>query len=250
MGIDSNTTGGRPAIVVGVGASAGLGAAAARRAARGGLQVLIAGRTPERLDRVAEEIGSAGGSAHPVPCDATDPGAVRALFQRCDELGGPPELVVYNAGNNHPRPFREMDAAFFESVWRLGCLGGFLVGQEAAARMVPAGGGTLIFTGATASLRSRPPFVAFASAKAALRAVAAGMARELGPEGLHVAHVVIDGVIDGDQIRSRFPAFAAQRGEAGMLDPDEIAETYWQLHRQHPTTWTFELDLRPAVETF
>ena len=143
-----------------------------------------------------------------------------------------------------------MSDEFFEDVWRVCCFGGFLAGREAARRMVPAGGGTLIFTGATASMRARPPFTAFASAKAALRALAHGMAREFGPQGLHVGHVIIDGVIDGDRVNERFPQLKERRGEDGMLSPDAIAAVYWDLHRQERNAWTLELDLRPYKESF
>ena len=131
-----------------------------------------------------------------------------------------------------------------------GGMGGFLTGREAARRMIPAGGGTLIFTGATASIRARPPFTAFASAKAALRAVAQGMAREFGAQGLHVAHSIIDGVIDGEIVNTRFPQIKESLGEDGMLSPDAIADAYWSLHTQDRTAWTHELDLRPYKEQF
>jgi len=240
----------RAAIVVGVGASAGLGAALCRRFAREGLRVFAAGRTREKLEAVTQEIRRAGGSATPVVADATVAADVRRLFDAAEVQAEAPVLVVYNAGNNRFRPLLEMDDAFFEDLWRLCCFGGFLVGREAAARMLPGGGGTLLFTGATASLRARPPFTAFASAKAALRALAYGMAREFGPQGLHVAHVIIDGVIDGDQVNLRFPQFKEQRGEDGMLRPDAIADAYWALHRQDRSTWSLELDLRPYKEPF
>jgi NAD(P)-dependent dehydrogenase (short-subunit alcohol dehydrogenase family) len=239
------------AIVVGVGAEAGLGAALCRRFAAEGLHVVVAGRTADRLEAVAEQIRAGGGQATPHVTDATRASDVVRLFDAAQARGGaPPELVVYNAGNNRFRPLLEMDDGFFEELWRLCCFGGFLVGREAAGRMLAAGGGTLLFTGATASVRARPPFTAFASAKAALRAVAHGMAREFGPRGLHVGHVIIDGVIDGDQVNRRFPQLKEQRGEAGMLSIDAIADAYWFLHRQAPTAWTLELDLRPSVEPF
>ena len=240
----------RAAIVVGVGARAGLGAALCRRFASEGLRVFAAGRTREKLEAVTQEIRGAGGSATPVVADVTVAADVRRLFDVATERAEAPVLVVYNAGNNRFRPLLEMDDAFFEDLWRLCCFGGFLVGREAAARMLPAGGGTLLFTGATASLRARPPFTAFASAKAALRALAHGMAREFGPKGLHVAHVIIDGVIDGDQVNLRFPQLKEQRGEDGLLRPDAIADAYWALHRQDRTTWSLELDLRPYKEPF
>jgi NAD(P)-dependent dehydrogenase (short-subunit alcohol dehydrogenase family) len=238
------------AVVIGVGASSGLGAALCRRFASEGLQVFVAGRTRQKLELVTDEIVRAGGSAVPVAIDATVEEEVTRLFDTVEGRGGAPEIVVYNAGNNELRPLLEMDAQFWERVWRVCCFGGFLVGREAARRMLPAGGGTLIFTGATASIRARPPFTAFASAKAALRALAHGMAREFGPQGLHVGHVIVDGVIDGDQVNRRFPQIKEQRGEDGMLDPDAIAAAYWYLHRQDRTAWTLEIDLRPYKEPF
>jgi NAD(P)-dependent dehydrogenase (short-subunit alcohol dehydrogenase family) len=237
------------AIVLGVGASRGLGGALCRRIAREGLHVVFGGRTRAKLDEIAAGIHASGGQATPVVADATQPADVVKLFDAAEAAGGAPALVVYNAGNNRMRPLLEMDDAFFEDVWRLCCFGGFLTGREAARRMLPRGG-TLIFTGATASLRARPPFTAFASAKAALRAVAHGMAREFGAQGLHVGHVVIDGMIDGDQLNRRFPELKARMGEDGMLGVDAIADAYWALHAQPRSAWTLELDLRPYKESF
>ena len=238
------------AVVVGVGASRGTGAAVARRFAREGHHVYLAARSGERLEAVAKEIAAAGGRATAVPMDTTRTQDVIRLLDRAQQEGGGLDAVVYNAGNNRFKPLLEMEDDFFEDVWRLVCFGGFLVGREAARRMLPRGRGTILFTGATASVRARPPFTAFASAKAALRAVAHGMAREFGPQGIHVAHVVIDGGIDGDQLNQRFPAFKEQRGEDGMLDPDAIADAFWALHAQDRTAWTLELDLRPYKEVF
>jgi NAD(P)-dependent dehydrogenase (short-subunit alcohol dehydrogenase family) len=239
----------RTAIVLGVGASQGLGGALARRFAREGLHVLLAGRTAAKLETVAAEIRAAGGRASPIVADATQGGDIARLFDASEAAGGAPALAVYNAGNNRISPLLEMSDAFFEDTWRLCCFGGFLFGREAARRMLPAGG-TLLFTGATASLRARPPFTAFASAKAALRAVAHGMAREFGPAGLHVGHVIIDGMIDGDQLNTRFPELRARMGEDGMLGVDAIADAFWVLHTQHKSAWTLELDLRPYKEKF
>lgn len=240
------------AIVVGVGASAGLGGALCRRFAREGLHVVAAGRTAAKLEALADEIRAAGGTLTPVVADTTQAADVARVFDAAKTPGAwrpGPEIVAYNAGNNRMRPLLEMDDAFFEDAWRVCCFGGFLVGREAARRMLPAGG-TLVFTGATASLRARPPFTAFASAKAALRALAHGMAREFGPLGLHVAHVVVDGGIDGDQLNSRFPQFKQARGEDGMLAPDAIADAFWALHSQQRSAWTLELDVRPYKESF
>lgn len=238
------------AIVVGVGPTEGLGARLCERFAREGLHVLAAGRTRERLEALAARIRGGGGAATAVPTDTTQEADVVRLFEAADALApGRLALVVSNSGNNRIADFRTMEASFFEEVWRVACLGGFLVGREAAKRMAAQGSGTVIFTGASASLRGRPPFAAFAAAKAGLRAVAQAMARELGPLGVHVGHVVIDGGIAGERIR-RFAEFVQQKGEDGLLDLDAIAETYWQLHRQHRTAWTHELDLRPYKEPF
>jgi len=246
--MQENTRG--AAVVVGVGASRGLGAALCRRFAREGLHAIPVGRSPERLSAVAEEIASAGGRATPQVADATDAGAVEAALDAAARAAGALEIIVYNAGNMRTGSVAELDAAAFESTWRVTCLGGFLVGQAAARRMIAQGAGTLIFTGATASLRARPPFTAFASAKAALRALAFGMARELGPQGVHVAHVVVDGVIRGDQALSRMPELEERLGADGLLDPEAIAGTYWSLHTQDRSAWTLELDLRPHRERF
>jgi NAD(P)-dependent dehydrogenase (short-subunit alcohol dehydrogenase family) len=240
----------RTAIVIGVGAEAGLGAALARRIAREGLHVFAAARSAERLETLAAKLRASGGRASAVACDATQPGDVARLFDAAGAVAEAPELVVYNAGNAHVSALLDTRDADFEAVWRLACFGGFLAGREAARRMLPQGRGTILFTGATASLRARPPFTAFASAKAGLRAVAHGMAREFGPQGLHVAHVVIDGAIDGEQLNRRIPQLKERLGPDGMLDPDALAEAYWQLHLQPRSTWTLELDLRPYKESF
>jgi NAD(P)-dependent dehydrogenase (short-subunit alcohol dehydrogenase family) len=239
------------AIVIGVGALEGVGSAVSQKLAREGLQVFLAGRTPEKLEAVAEQIRSEGGTATPVPTDCTQAVDTTRLFDAVEkETGAPPRVVIYNAGNNFPKDLLEISDEEFESSWRVCGFGAFLTGREAGRRMVPNGGGTLIFTGATASMRSRPPFIAFASAKASERAIAHGLARQFGPEGLHVAHVVIDGAIFGDQVKSRFPGAVKHLGEDGMLSVDGIADAMWMLHRQDRTTWTLELDLRPYKETF
>lgn len=237
------------AVVVGVGASRGLGGALARRFAREGLDVFLGGRTLGKLEALAEEIDRSGGRAIPVVTDATDEASVAHLFDTAC-LSRPPILAVYNAGNMRIGNLADMDALYFEETWRTTTFGGFLVGREAARRMLPQERGTIVFTGATASLRARPPFAAFASAKAALRAMAFGLARELGPQGIHVGHVVIDGVIDGDMVAQNIPGIRERLGEDGMLDVDAIADAYWALHVQHRSAWTLELDVRPAKESF
>jgi len=241
------------ALVVGVGAERGLGAALCRRFAAGGHHVVASGRTAAKLDAVVRSIASQGGSAEAIVADATREADVAGAFDRAMAAAGgrdPADLVVYNAGSNRRIDFRELTAEAFEEFWRVGCFGGFLVGREAARRLVPLGRGTVIFTGASASLRGKPGFAQFAMAKAGLRMVAQSMAREYGPLGVHVAHVVIDGGIDGERLRSRFPDLARERGPGGLLEIDAIAEAYWQLHRQPKSAWTHEIDLRPFKEPF
>ena len=245
---------GKPvAIVVGVGAELGLGAALCRRFAEGGHHVLVAGRSTDKIEQVVRTIASKGGSAQPVMMDTTSEEDVVGLFDRAlSPVAGldPLDLVAYNAGNNQQINFRELTAQSFEDFWRIGCFGGFLVGREAARRLVPLGRGTVLFTGASGSLRGKPGFAHFAAAKAGLRMLAQSMAREYGPLGIHVAHVVIDGGINGDRLRKRRPAMVAERGEDGLLGVDAIAETYWQLHRQARSAWAQEIDLRPFKESF
>lgn len=240
------------AIVVGVGPYDGLGAALCRRFAAEGHHVLVASRTVEQIEEIADGIRAKGGKATAVPTDATDEDDVIRLFDMAmaDDDTGPCDLVAFNVGNNARGDLDSMTAEFFEDVWRTRCLSGFLVGREASRRLGRQGHGTVLFTGATASLRSRPPFTAFAAAKAGLRALAQSMARDLGPKGIHVAHVIIDGVINGERLRERAPDIIERLGEDGLLDPDAIAEAYWHLHTQPRTAWTFELDLRPAKEAF
>ncbi len=233
----------RTAIIVGVGAEAGLGAALARRFAREGLHVVVVGRSADKLAKVVAGLPGLG-EAH--VADATSEADISNLFATHPA----PELVVFNAGQNVRAPIRELDTTVFENAWRLGTFAGFLVGREAARAMVPRGSGTILFTGASASLRGRPGFAAFAAAKAGLRAITQSMARELGPQGIHVAHIVIDGGIAGDRLRSRAPERVTAAGEDGLLDLDAIAEAYAQLHRQHRSAWTQELDLRPFKENF
>jgi NAD(P)-dependent dehydrogenase (short-subunit alcohol dehydrogenase family) len=237
------------ALIVGVGASRGLGAAAARRFVREGLHVVVAGRTAEKVERVADEIRASGGSAQAVVGDAANEAdAIR--FVETAEAKGPLVLALQNAGSNRRDPFLELATADFEQIWREHCLAGFLTGRESARRMVPRGRGTILFTGASGSLRGSAYYAAFAAAKGGLRAVAQSMAREFGPNGIHVAHVVIDGGISGDRLKARMPNIEEERGPDGLLSIDAIAETYWQLHLQHRSAWTLEQDLRPWSERF
>jgi NAD(P)-dependent dehydrogenase (short-subunit alcohol dehydrogenase family) len=245
---------GRPvAIVVGVGAERGLGAALCRCFAAEGHRVLVAGRTADKIEQVARTIQTKGGSAEPVVADTTREQDVVRLFDRAfspDAERDPADLVVYNAGNNRKLDFRELSAEMFEDFWRIGCFGGFLVGREAARRLVPLGRGTVLFTGASGSMRGKAGFAHFAAAKAGLRMISQSMAREYGPQGIHVAHVVIDGGIDGDRLRRGRPEAIKERGEDGLLGIEAIAKAYWQLHRQARSAWTQEIDLRPFKESF
>jgi NAD(P)-dependent dehydrogenase (short-subunit alcohol dehydrogenase family) len=241
----------RKAIVVGVGPEAGLGAALCRRFAAGGLHVFVSGRTRESIDACAASITASGGKATPVLADATREEEVTRLFE-VEERGadGLLDVVIYNAGNMALGAVHEMEASFFEKAWRVGCFGGFLVAREAARRMLPQGRGTILFTGATASLRGRANTAAFAAAKFGLRALAQSMARAYGPQGIHVANVVIDGGIAGDKIVKGVPQFAEAMGPEGLIELEGLADAYWYLYRQPRTAWTHELDLRTFKEPF
>ena len=233
------------AIVIGVGPERGLGGQLCLRFAAEGLHVLVAGRTRENLDAIVSAIEGAGGSAEAVVADATSEADTQALFERAgDEL----ELAIYNAGNNTPGRIADMDADYFEHAWRVCCFGGFLFGREAVRRMPALGGGTLLFTGASASLRGRAHFGAFNSSKGALRNLAQALAKEYAADGVHVGHVVVDGPIGGDKIMQGFPQYAEQLGEDGMISIEGIVDGYVFLYRQPKRAWTFEIDVRTSKE--
>lgn len=238
----------RSAVVVGVGPPRGLGAAIARRFAHEGFRVTIMGRSAEKVNASLDDLREAGAAAQAVVGDVTDETLVRRVVAQADVPDAPVEAAVFNAGGNWPKSFLDMDAAFVEDMWRVNALAGFCFAKAAIEAMLPRKRGVLIFTGASASLRGRANFGGFASAKAALRALAQSAAREFGPQGIHVAHVIIDGAIDGDRINTFLPQLKAQRGEDGLLDPDAIAENYWRLFQQPRSAWTHEIDLRPWVE--
>jgi len=231
-----------------IGAGEGTGGAIAKRFALDGYIACGTRRTSEKLVPLVEEIEAAGGRARGFGCDARNEEAVEALFAEIERDVGPIEVVVFNPGANVNFPIREMTSRVYRKVWEMACFAGFLVGREAARVMVPRGRGTILFTGATASLRGGNGFAAFASAKHGLRALAQSMARELGPEGIHVAHIVIDGAIDGAFIRKMFGDALEKRGPDAMLLPDAIAETYYAIHAQSRSAWTFEADVRPWIE--
>jgi NAD(P)-dependent dehydrogenase (short-subunit alcohol dehydrogenase family) len=224
-----------------VGAGTGLSAALARAFAGAGMKVVLAARDIAKLAALCREIGA---EAH--VCDAADPESVRRLFSKLDAHTRAPELVVYNAGLRIRGAIVELDAADIDAAWRVGAFGGFLVGQEAARRMLELGRGTILFTGATASVKGFALSAGFAMAKFALRGLAQSMARELQPKGIHVAHVIIDGAIR----RSEESEDATPRVDYSKLDAAAIAESYLALHRQKPTSWSHEIDLRPRLERF
>jgi len=257
--MSSTFPGGRAPVawVAGVGASAGLGAALARRFASGGFTVALTGRTVQQLQVVAGEIEAAGGRAHAFAGDVGSEAEIHGIAQRVQALG-PLSVAAFNAASAVRAPTLELTVDQFTQAWRTSTLGGFIFGREALQLLLangldplaPTGRGSLLFTGATAALRGKPPFAAFASAKAGLRSLSQSLAREFGPQGVHVAHVVIDGGIDGERLRSNAPQRVAQAGDDGLLNLDAIAESYWQLHLQHRSAWTQEIDLRPFKEPF
>lgn len=242
------TTEGKVALVIGAGDATG--GAIARRFAREGFITCAVRRRADKLEPLADAIRSAGGVVHPYGVDARKEEAMVALVEGIERDIGPIEVAVHNIGANVRFPIRETTARVYFKVWEMACFSGFLMGREAAKAMVPRGRGTIFFTGATASLRGRAHYAAFASAKHGLRALAQSMARELGPQGIHVAHLVIDGAIDTEFIRTNFPERYALREEGGILDPDHIADAYWTLYRQPRDAWTHEMDLRPWTESW
>lgn len=236
----------KAALVIGAGDATG--GAIARRFAREGFATCVVRRHADKLAPLVDAIVAAGGVAHPFGVDARDEEAVVAMVDAIERDIGPIDVYVFNIGANVPASILDETARKFFKVWEMACLAGFLTAREVAKRMVLRGRGTMLFTGATASLRGSAHFAAFAGAKHALRALAQSMARELGPKGIHVAHVVIDGAIDTEFIRTQFPDRYAKKDDDGILDPEHIAENYWYLHRQPRDAWTFELDLRPWIE--
>jgi len=233
-----------------IGAGDATGGAIAKRFARGGYTVCATRRSLDKLEVLLDEIRAAGGQAHGFASDARKEEEVVALFEDIEQRIGPIEVLVFNIGANVPSSILEETARKYFKIWEMACLAGFLNAKEAAKRMVTRGKGTIIFTGATASLRGSANFAAFAGAKHALRALAQSMARELGVRGIHVAHVVVDGAIDTEFIRENFPERYALKDQDGILNPDHIAENYWMLHQQPRDAWTHELDLRPWMEKF
>ena len=233
-----------------IGAGDATGGAIARRFAREGYVAAIVRRNAEKLEPLAKQIEAEGGAVRAFGVDARKEEQMVGLVETIEREIGALEVAVFNIGANVRFGIRETTARVYFKVWEMACFSGFLMGREAAKVMVPRGRGTILFTGATASVRGRDGYSAFAGAKHALRALAQSMARELGPQGIHVAHTVIDGVIDTEFIRSNFPERYMAKAQDGILNPDHIAEHYWLLHRQPRDAWTHELDLRPWSESW
>jgi NAD(P)-dependent dehydrogenase (short-subunit alcohol dehydrogenase family) len=237
-----------------VGAGDAIGAAVARRFAEGGYKVCIARRDAEKSKLLAEELKARGAEFHAFSVDARKEEEVQKLFAEVEKNVGPIEICLFNAGSNVNMPLLETTEKLFFKAWELACYAGFLVGREAAKYMASRGRGTILFTGATASIRGGKGFAAFAAAKFGLRAVAQAMARELGPKNVHVVHLLIDAAIDSEAIHRRMKAatgIEANDIPANILTKtSSIAEAYWFVHHQSKDGWTHEFDLRPAVETW
>lgn len=240
----------QPKVALVIGAGDATGGAIARRFAREGYTACITRRTADKLAPLVASIESGGGKARAFGSDARKEGQMTALVESIERDVGPIEVAVFNIGANVRFPIRETTARVYFKVWEMGCFAGFLMGREVAKVMVPRSRGTILFTGATASVRGSSGFSAFSGAKHGLRALAQSMARELAPLGIHVAHPIIDGAIDTEFIRTLFPERYALKDRDGILNPDAIAEAYWQLHSQQRSAWTHEMDLRPWIETW
>lgn len=232
------------AVVLGVGP--GLGAAVARRFASQGFTLGLMARSVLKLTPIQTEIEKDGGTALSIPADATDPASVTSAFAEVKQKLGTPEVFVYNTGAFQMGGILEITPEQFEYNWKANCFGAFLGAQQVLPAMVERGRGTILFTGATAALKGSARFAGLAVGKFGLRALAQSLAREFGPQGIHVAHIIIDGMIDTPRVRGMAP----DREKHTLVSPEAIAETYWQLYLQDATAWTLELDLRPAVEKF
>jgi NAD(P)-dependent dehydrogenase (short-subunit alcohol dehydrogenase family) len=236
-------------LVSGVGSSSGLGAAIARRFAKGGYPVVIAGRSEEKLQSTLTELVAEGATAKMQLLDVGDVKSVVKVIEETESEGSI-EMAVHNAGGNNPAPFLEVTQDSFTTHWREHTLGAFLLAQTVLPYFLERKRGTLIFTGASGSLRGKAKFSPFSAAKGGVRNLAQSLSREFGPKNIHVGHVVVDGGIDGERLNRRAPKLKADRGVDGMLNIDAIAEAYWMLHHQHRSAWTLELDLRPWSENF
>lgn len=236
-------------IVLGAGASKGVGGALGRKFAAAGHHVIMTGRTESKVAALASEMTASGASVESMAVDVTSEADLDALFDHA-KARGPVAAVLYNAGNNAIIPFEQLDADTVEQFWRVGCFGAFLTAKRAIPILDQQGRGSLFFTGASGSMRGKANFAHFAMMKAGLRMLAQSLAREYGPKGVHVAHFIIDGVIDGEMVRSRFGDYLDALGKDGGLSPDAIADAFWHVHTQHRSAWTHEMDLRPYKENW
>ena len=235
-----------------IGAGDATGGAIARAFAAEGYTACV-NRRPrhaDKLEALAASIRDSGHEARAFPADARDEDAMITLVETVEREVGPIDVAVFNIGANVRFAVTDTSAQVYRKVWEMAAFAGFLMGREVAKRMMQRQRGTIIFTGATASLRGGDSFSAFSGAKAALRMLAQSMARELGPQGIHVAHVVIDGGIDTEFVRGLRPDFEEAKAHDLVLSPDAIAAQYVMLHKQHRSAWTHELDLRPWGEKF
>ena len=240
---------GKKAVLV-IGAGDATGGEIAKRFAREGYIACVTRRDQAKLQPLLEQIRAEGGEAHGFGSDARKEDAMVALVAHIEKEIAPIEVAIFNIGANVRFDITETSARVYFKVWEMACFAGFLMGRETAKVMLPRGHGSIFFTGATASVRGRAGFAAFAGAKHALRALAQSMAREIGPKGLHVAHPIIDGAIDTAFIRDNFPERYALKDQDGIVDPKDIADAYWMLHQQPRSAWTHELDLRPWMEAW
>ncbi|MFV0280717.1 MAG: SDR family oxidoreductase [Rhodoblastus sp.] len=233
-----------------IGAGDATGGAIARRFSREGLLACVVRRHAAQLAPLVAEIEAEGHRVRPFGVDARDEEQMVGLVAEIERDIGPIEAAVFNIGANVRFPIGETTSRVYRKVWEMAAFAGFLMGREVSRPMVERGRGTIIFTGATASMRGGAGFSAFAGAKFALRALAQSLARELGPKGVHVVHSIIDGAIDTAFIRDYVPERYKLKAQGGILDPDAIAEVYWAIHTQTRTAWTHDFDLRPWMETF
>jgi len=237
-----------PSVAVIVGAGDAIGSAISEKFAEHGHVVCMARRNADKLAPLVERLASRGLAGHAFSCDARDEDQVIDLFTTIERDIGAIDVVVFNVGANVPMSIVDTSVRKFTKIWEMACFAGFLTGREAAKVMLARKRGTIIFTGATASLRGNANFAAFASAKHGLRALAQSMARELGPKNIHVAHVVIDAAVETDWIKENHPAYEELAAQDGVVKPSDLAENYLMLHKQPKNAWTFELDIRPATE--
>ena len=245
---NAHSQGNHKGVVLVMGAGDAIGSAIARKFALQGHPVCLVRRSSEKLKPLVENIESLGGKAYGFACDARNEEQVVALFKEIEETLGELEAVVFNIGANVPMGILGTSSKKFYKIWEMACFAGFLTGREAAKYMTKRKRGSILFTGATASVRGGAAFAAFSSAKQGLKAVAQSMARELGPQNIHVAHVVIDAMVDTDFINNNFSSLVDAAGEDGIVNPDDLADNYVMLHQQPRNAWTFELDVRPWGE--